>query len=364
MQIFNSLARGLVLASMALALSACDQPTTSQQAESPQAKAPKNEIEIVSLNGKTMGTTYHIKYLSNGNVSAPSQQAHEQIEAILKDVNAKMSTYIKDSELSLFNQNTQTNTPIEVSADLAKVVKEAIRLNKVTQGSLDVTVGPVVNLWGFGPEKRIDKQPTPEQIAERQAWVGIDKLSLSEEGGKSFLTKTVPQLYVDLSSIAKGFGVDQVADYLESLHVQNYMVEIGGEIRTKGKNAENKLWQIAIERPTFDGKQAAQQIIGLNNVAMATSGDYRNYFEQDGVRFSHEIDPKTGYPIQHALASITVLAPSSMTADGLSTGLFVLGEQKALAVAEHEKLPIFMIIKDGKGYRTEMSTEFKKLLEQ
>lgn len=362
MNIKQPLVRGFALAAMALALMACDKPNPSQQADTQQAMAAKNEI--VSLTGKTMGTTYHIKYSNNGEVSTAPQQAHEQIELILKDVNAKMSTYIKDSELSRFNQNTQINTPIEISADLAKVVKEAIRLNQVTQGALDITVGPVVNLWGFGPEKRVDKRPTSAQIAERQAWVGIDKLSLTEEGGKFFLAKAVPQLYVDLSSIAKGFGVDQVADYLESIRVQNYMVEIGGEIRAKGKNAEGKAWQIAIERPTLDGKQVAQQVIGLNNMAMATSGDYRNYFEQDGVRFSHEIDPHTGYPIQHALASITVLAPSSMTADGLSTGLFVLGEQKALAVAEQEKLPIFMIIKDSKGYRTEMSTEFKKLLEQ
>lgn len=364
MQMTKSFVRGFALAAMALALSACDQPTASQQANSPQTARLKHETEIVSLTGKTMGTTYHIKYASNGDVSIASQQAHEQIDAILKDVNAKMSTYMKDSELSRFNQNTETNAPIEISADLAKVVKEAIRLNQVTQGALDITVGPVVNLWGFGPEKRVEKQPTAEQIAERQAWVGIDKLSLTEEGGKFFLAKSVPQLYVDLSSIAKGFGVDQVADYLESINVQNYMVEIGGEIRAKGKNAENKPWQIAIERPTFDGKQAAQQIIGLENMAMATSGDYRNYFEQNGVRFSHEIDPKTGYPIQHALASITVLAPTSMSADGLSTGLFVLGEQKALEVAEQEKLPIFMIIKDGKGYRTDMSTAFKQFLAQ
>ena len=362
MQISHLFVRGLTFVAIALTLSACDQKVTSQQAETQQAVAAKNEI--VALSGKTMGTTYHIKYWGNNEVSITSQQAHEQIEVILKEVNAKMSTYIQDSEISRFNQNTQTNTPIEVSADFAHVVKEAMRLNQVTQGALDVTVGPVVNLWGFGPEKRVEKQPTQEQITERQAWVGIDKLSLTEESGKFFLAKAVPQLYVDLSSIAKGFGVDQVADYLESINVQNYMVEIGGEIRAKGKNAENKLWQIAIERPTFDGKQAAQQIIGLNNMAMATSGDYRNYFEQDGVRFSHEIDPKTGYPIQHALASITVLASSSMTADGLSTGLFVLGEEKALAVAERENLPIFMIIKDGKGYRTEMSSAFKQFLAQ
>ena len=350
-----------LFAAMTITLTACDKPQTP--VENTSLSTPKAE-QIVALAGKTMGSTYHIKYLEKNNFPASPKQVHEDIEKILVDVNAKMSTYIKTSELSQFNQNTQTQTPIEISSDLAKVIKEAIRLNKLTQGALDVTVGPVVNLWGFGPEKRIEKQPTEEQLAARQAWVGIDKLILTEKAGKFYLTKAIPELYVDLSSIAKGFGVDQVTDYLESLQIENYMVEIGGEIRAKGHNSEGKPWQIAIERPSFDGSQIAQQIIGIKDLAMATSGNYRNYFEQDGIRFSHEIDPHTGRPIQHALASITVLAPSSMTADGLSTGLFVLGEKKAIEIAEQENLAIFMIIKEGKGYRTEMSSAFKTLLEQ
>ncbi len=325
--------------------------------------ACKKDPEMISLSGKTMGTTYHVKYIDDGSVNENPQNTHKQIEAILKDVNAKMSTYIKDSELSRFNQNTQVNTSIEISQDLATVLAEAIRLNKVTEGSLDVTIGPIVNLWGFGPEKRPERQPTPEQLAERQAWVGIDKITLNLSGEKPTLSKSVPQVYIDLSSIAKGFGVDQVADKLEQLNVQHYMVEIGGEIRTKGKNAEGKSWRIAIEKPTMAGERAVESVIGLNNMAMATSGDYRIYFEENGKRFAHEIDPKTGYPIQHHLASITVLAPTSMTADGLSTGLFVLGEDKALEVAEKNDLAIYLIIKTDHGFETKMSSAFKKLTE-
>lgn len=323
----------------------------------------QKDPEVISLSGKTMGTTYHIKYIDDGSVSESSQKAHEQIDLILKDVNAKMSTYIKDSELSRFNQNTQVNTPIEISPDLAKVLAEAIRLNKVTEGALDVTVGPVVNLWGFGPEKRPERRPTEEQLAERQSWVGIDKITLDMSNSAPTLSKKLPQVYIDLSSIAKGFGVDQVAEKLEQLNVQNYMVEIGGEIRTKGKNVEGKPWQIAIEKPSMTGERAVENVIGLNNMAMATSGDYRIYFEENGQRFAHEIDPKTGYPIQHHLASITVLAPTSMTADGLSTGLFVLGEDKALEVAEKNDLAIYLIIKTDKGFETKMSSVFKKLTE-
>ncbi|MCW9715715.1 FAD:protein FMN transferase [Avibacterium sp. 21-594] len=325
--------------------------------------ACNKEPKQIAFEGKTMGTTYHIKYITEEG-SQSVTDTHEGIEHILKDVNDKMSTYIPTSELSRFNQNRQVNTPIEISADLAKVIGEAIRLNKVTQGALDVTVGPLVNLWGFGPEKRVEKAPSQQQLDERRAWVGIEKLKLSESAGKFYLEKTVPELYVDLSSIAKGFGVDQVADYLESLGIGNYMVEIGGEIRVKGNNSENKPWQIAIEKPTFDGSRSVEQVVGLHNLAMATSGDYRIYFEENGVRYSHEIDPQTGRPIQHHLASITVLAPSSMTADGLSTGLFVLGEAKALDIAEQQKLAVYLIIKTEKGFEVKMSSAFKQLINQ
>ncbi|OOF36895.1 FAD:protein FMN transferase [Rodentibacter heidelbergensis] len=323
----------------------------------------KKEAEVITLSGKTMGTTYHVKYIDDGTVSENSQKAHEQIEHILKDVNAKMSTYIQDSELSRFNQNTQVNTPIDISTDFAKVLAEAIRIHQLTEGALDVTIGPVVNLWGFGPEKRPERQPTAEQLSERQAWVGINKITLDMNGQTPTLSKAVPQVYIDLSSIAKGFGVDQVAEKLEQINVLNYMVEIGGEIRAKGKNAEGKPWQIAIEKPNMTGERAVDNVISLNNMAMATSGDYRIYFEENGKRFAHEIDPKTGYPIQHHLASITVFAPTTMTADGLSTGLFVLGEEKALEVAEKNNLAVYLIIKTEKGFETKMSSAFKKLME-
>ncbi|MCQ9122322.1 FAD:protein FMN transferase [Rodentibacter pneumotropicus] len=337
---------GLLVVAFACSLAAC-----------------KKDPEVISLSGKTMGTTYHVKYIDDGSVSENLQNTHEQIEYILKDVNAKMSTYIKDSELSRFNQNTQVNTPIEISADFAKVLAEAIRLHQITEGALDVTVGPVVNLWGFGPEKRPERQPTAEQLAERQAWVGLDKITLDMNGNIPTLSKSVPQVYIDLSSIAKGFGVDQVAEKLEQLNAQNYMVEIGGEIRAKGKNAEGKPWQIAIEKPNMTGERAVENVIGLNNMAMATSGDYRIYFEENGKRFAHEIDPKTGYPIQHHLASITVFSPTTMTADGLSTGLFVLGEEKALEVAEKNDIAIYLIIKTANGFETKISSSFKKLME-
>lgn len=322
------------------------------------------EPQTVRLAGKTMGTDYHITYVNDGSVSnLPSpKDVQAAIDARLREVNNQMSTYQKDSELSLFNKDKQVNTPIKISPEFARVVKEAIRLNKVTDGALDITVGPLVNLWGFGPEKRPIRTPTAAELQQRLAWTGINKLTFSEQDGQATLSKSIPQLYVDSSSIAKGFGVDYVAEYLSSLGLNNYLVEIGGEVRTHGVNIKGNPWQIAIEKPEFDGSRAVEQIVGLTNMAMATSGNYRNYFEENGIRYTHEINPKTGMTIQHHLASISVLSPSCMTADGLATGLFVLGEKKALELAERDNLAIYMIVKTDKGFVTRTSSAFDKLL--
>lgn len=325
--------------------------------------ACKKAPEQIALEGKTMGTTYHIKYINNGKVkNLPSGEAvQKQLDELLKQVNNEMSTYQKDSQISQFNQMKEAGKPFAVSADFAKVVEEAIRLNGITEQALDITVGPLVNLWGFGPDKRLNKVPTAEQIAEKAEAVGIDKLLLDNQQ----LIKKHPDLYIDLSSIAKGFGVDKLADYLESLGLDNYLVEIGGEIRGKGKNLQGKDWQIAIEKPEFEQGKSSQIVVPLHNLGMATSGNYRNYFEDEqGNRFSHIIDPQQLRPISHNLASITVFAPSTMTADGLSTGLFVLGAEKALEVAEKENLAVFMIIKNGQYFETRASNAFEQLIKQ
>ncbi len=332
--------------------------------------ACKPEPKQIAFEGKTMGTTYHIKYIDDGSVKnlPKAEEVQAQLDQLLKTVNDEMSTYQKDSQITQFNQSREVNVPFSVSTDFAKVVEEAIRLNKVTEGALDVTVGPLVNLWGFGPDKRLNKVPSAEQIAERAARVGIEKISVAfgdndRKNGKGLLTKKVPELYLDLSAIAKGFGVDKLAEHLEKLGLANYLVEIGGELRGKGNNLQGQAWKIAIEQPTFAQGQAAQITVPLHNLGMATSGNYRNYFEDEqGNRLSHIIDPKALAPVRHNLASITVLAPTTMTADGLSTGLFVLGAEKALEVAEREKLPVFLIIKNGETFETQMSSEFKKLI--
>ncbi len=331
--------------------------------------ACNKEPQQVSFEGKTMGTTYHIKYIDDGSLKnlAKPEEIKQQIESLLKIVNNEMSTYQKNSQISEFNNSRQVDSPFSVSKDFALVVEEAIRLNKVTDGALDVTVGPLVNLWGFGPDKRLNKEPTAEQIAEKAKSVGIEKILVTLESGadKGLLIKKEPELYLDLSSIAKGFGVDKLSEHLEKLGLQNYLVEIGGELRGKGNNLQGKPWRIAIEKPELVQGTTSQITVPLHNLGMATSGNYRNYFEDEqGNRLSHIIDPKTLRPISHNLASITVFSPTTMTADGLSTGLYVLGAEKALDIAERENLAIFLIIKKGQGYETKMSSAFEKLINQ
>ncbi|MDE9429968.1 FAD:protein FMN transferase [Xenorhabdus bovienii] len=316
--------------------------------------------EQQNLSGQTMGTYYSVKYVADSSIPSP-ENLQKEIDRLLEEVNDQMSTYRPNSELSRFNQSREVNTPFLVSAATAKVVKEAIRINQLTDGALDVTVGPLVNLWGFGPEGRITKAPTDEELAMRRAWTGIDKLSV--EGNS--LIKSIPELYVDLSSIAKGYGVDVVAEYLASQNIKNYMVDIGGEVRTLGNNGKGAPWRIAIEKPSESGiEQRAQEIIEPGRMSIATSGDYRNYFEQNGVRYSHTINPKTSRPITHNLVSITVIAPTCMSADGFSTGLDVLGPDKGMEVAEKLKIPVFMVVKTQDGFEERYSSAFKPYIQQ
>ncbi|NOH63597.1 FAD:protein FMN transferase [Vibrio sp. RE88] len=312
-------------------------------------------VEQIHLSGPTMGTTYNIKYIESEGIPSP-EALQKEVDRLLEEVNDQMSTYRKDSELSRFNQN-QTSTPFEVSPQTATVVKEAIRLNGLTLGALDVTVGPLVNLWGFGPEARPEVVPTDEELAARKANTGIQHLTV--EGNQ--LTKDIPNLYVDLSTIAKGWGVDVVADYIQSQGIQNYMVEVGGEMRLKGINREGVKWRIAIEKPSTD-ERAVQEIIEPGDMAVATSGDYRIYFERDGVRYSHIINPKTGKPIRHKVVSVTVLDKSSMTADGLATGLMVLGEEQGMKIANENNIPVFMIVKTEDGFKEMASEAYKPFM--
>ncbi|RHW75195.1 FAD:protein FMN transferase [Colwellia sp. RSH04] len=318
----------------------------------PSNKSGKAEI---LLQGRTMGTTYNVKVVSTLE-HVKSINLQQQIDDALKQVNQEMSTYIPSSEISQFNQSRTTEERV-ISEGFSRVLAESLRLGEMSHGKLDITVGPLVNLWGFGPEFRPEKVPSAALIAQTKAQTGLDNLSLT--GNK--LAKAKPELAVDLSTIAKGYGVDVVAELIEANGFTNYLVEIGGELRLKGVKSTGELWVVAIEKPITTERSVQQFIVPKDN-AMATSGDYRNYFEEDGVRFSHIIDPDTGKPIKHNLVSVTVIHPSSMTADGLSTLLMVLGEEDGLAFAEKHQLAAYFISKSEHGFTEQFTVKFKQYL--
>ncbi|PSU86366.1 FAD:protein FMN transferase ApbE [Photobacterium phosphoreum] len=313
----------------------------------------------ITINGSTMGTYYSIKIIDQDGLPT-AKVIQQEIDRRLELVNDQMSTYRPNSELSLFNQ-APANKPFPVSAATAKVITEALRISNVSNGAYDVTVGPVVNLWSFGPEARPESIPTDKEVATRLSEVGYQHLQVLA-GNK--LVKDEAKLYVDLSSIAKGYGVDVVADYLkDDLHVKNFMVDIGGELRLQGKNKADILWRIAVEKPV-ENERAVQEILQAGDMAIATSGDYRNYFDENGVRYSHLINPKTGRPIENHVVSVTVIAPSCMTADAYATTFSVMGENESIALANQENIPVMLIVKTKDGFVEYKSNTFEQYVDK
>jgi len=318
----------------------------------------------VLLQGLTMGTVaYSVKLIVkpedsivNGQQKFNRGGVHAEIETILKQLNQDMSNWIPDSELSRFNSSTSLE-PMEISSGLSRVIAESLRLGALSNGKLDVTVGPLVNLWGFGPEQRPERVPTDEELAVAKARVGLQHLSLS--GNQ--LTKAIPNLYIDLSTIAKGYAVDLLAEAMERRGINNYLVEVGGEMRVKGFKHTGELWAVAIEKPISEERLVHQVIVPKDN-ALATSGDYRKYFEAEGQRFSHIIDPDTGKPINHKIVSVTVIHPSSMTADGLSTSMMLMGEDKAYDFAMKNDIAAYIISKTDNGFKEQITVKFMPYL--
>jgi thiamine biosynthesis lipoprotein len=305
--------------------------------------------------GETEGTTFHIK-ASKLPANVTIAQLQTEIRTLLDKIDGQMSTYKKDSELSRFNQNQSTDWQ-PVSLELFTVIKEAQKISELSNGAFDITVGGLVNIWGFGPDPMKFVAPPDALIKEKQTKVGYKHLTLQEK--PLAIKKSIPDMYVDLSAIAKGYAVDQVGLLLEQNKVTDYMVEIGGEVRVKGKNIENQPWQIAIEKP-MPNKIMVERILSLTDTGMATSGDYRNFFEVDGVRFSHTIDPRTGRPISHKLASISILNPTTMEADALATAINVLGPVEGYNLAETHKIPALFIIKTTGGFEEKATSTFPK----
>ena len=319
------------------------------------------KVRMGELAGETMGTTYSVKVVTEGWAFGSGQQQalQAEVDACLEDVDRRMSTYRPDSELSRFNQHGD-GTPFQFSDETFHVVQRSMEISALTGGAFDITVGPIVNAYGFGPESRPIEPPSDEKLAELRKRVGYHLVRLDS------LTHTArkmrPDVYCDLSAIAKGYGVDRVAGLLDGKGIANYMVEVGGEVRVRGRNPDGRPWQIAIEKP-MDRGRALHRVMGLIDKAISTSGDYRNCYMAGGARISHEIDPRTGHAIHSNLASVSVVHDDCETADALATAFMVLGPDGGYNYAEQKGIAALFLVRQPDGAFLERTTTAFKALE-
>ncbi|PRY26684.1 thiamine biosynthesis lipoprotein [Aliiruegeria haliotis] len=322
----------------------------------------EDEPIVLRLSGETMGTTYNVVA-----VDVPEEVTETElsvaVEETLARVNSSMSNWDKDSEVSRFNRDSGTE-PFEVSAEFAHVMAAANEVHALSEGKFDVTLFPLIELWGFGAKK--PGEPIPSDAEIEAALENVGQADLVTLDGQ-MLQKAAEPVSVNLSAIAKGYGNDAVAETLRGFGIERYLVEIGGDLVATGQNDKGEPWKIGIETPDA-GSTAVEMILPVSDLGMATSGDYRNFFEEDGVRYSHLIDPTTGRPITHRATSVTVLAENGMMADALATAMMVLGEVDGMRVAEANDLAVFFISRAEAGadedYVKTSSPAFEKLREK
>jgi len=291
------------------------------------------------ISGPTMGTSFNVKVVTDDQTEAHRERLTQLVREVLDGVDEHMSTYRPESEIEQFNRGD--TEPFAASEDLLEVVAEAQRVARITGGAFDITVGPLVDIWGFGPPGATET-PEDETLRELVATTGFEQLEVDVEGGT--LRKARADCRIDLSAIAKGYAADRVSAVLAQKGLPSHMVEVGGEVCARGINGSGQVWRIGIERPTAAGR-SVQFVVPLADHSLATSGDYRNFVERDGVRISHTIDPRTGRPISHNLASVSVIHASCMTADGLATALSVLGPDEGFELAERQDIPAYFLVR-------------------
>jgi thiamine biosynthesis lipoprotein len=278
------------------------------------------------IQGRTMGTTYHVKVVTGSFQGVSGLK--EKIEKRLAEINQSMSTYISDSEISRFNTMRQVGAKFKITDDFYQVMRVAENIYRLSEGAWDGTVNPLVDLWGFGRRGSKDVIPSKKEILSLLASVRFDYVQIVEPG---FLSKKRALVTLDLSSIAKGYGVDALAKLIGNQGFKNYLVEIGGEVFAAGVRKDGKRWRVGINNPRKDAAvNEVYQVVDLQNRAFATSGDYRNFFEFNGIRYSHVINPKTGYPVSNGVVSVSIIAGDCTFADGLATAIMVMGHQKGL----------------------------------
>jgi len=334
--------RSFTLCIVLLALSACDNA-------SPQ----------LDLQGSALGTSFVVSVVGFPE-DLNAETVRQDILDVLGSLDELASTWRDDSELSAFNTASSIDW-IAVSAPLCDLLERSLDISRITGGAFDPTVGPLVNLWGFGPPGQVTEPPTDADIVAAQHRVGFKLLEV--DCSEQLVRKDVPDLYVDLSGWAKGHAVDQVAGLLDSRGIENYMVEIGGELRIRGYNRHGNRWAIGIEAPSTS-ERVPHAVVHITDTSVATSGDYRNYFEHNGQRYSHTIDPRTGRPVTHSLAAVTVVDASAAFADAMATALLVLGPDDGPALARQRGVAAYFLVRNTSSIREITTPEFDKLSAQ
>jgi thiamine biosynthesis lipoprotein len=296
--------------------------------------------------GRTMGTTYHIQVVTDA--ADRVNGLKEEIDARLEDLNRVFSTYIKDSEISRFNALSKTGQKFRISDDFMQVMKVGHKIHRLSEGAWDATVSPLVDLWGFGPKQRQPRKPPATDVKTRMQNIGFDRIQILEP---HFLVKNLATVTLDLNSIAKGFAVDQISALIAAAGHKNYLVEIGGEVYAAGVRADGKKWRVGINRPRKDAAfNEVYKAVSIDNQAFATSGDYRNFFEIDGVRYSHVIDPRSGYPVSNGVISVSIIADNCTLADSLATAVMVMGVKKGMELVNRlDHVECFMVVEKSDG---------------
>jgi thiamine biosynthesis lipoprotein len=306
--------------------------------------------EGLALSGETMGTSYavNITRIPSGSSRGAIQNA---IDTELSAVNSVASTYDNSSEISRFNRQKTTDW-MPATPSLHELLETALNISEMSGGAFDITAAPLINAWGFGPNGRQAERPDQKTI---QALLGhVDYRKIKLRGPPYEVRKLDSQVTIDLSAIAKGYGVDRIAAKLIGLGVEDFLIEIGGEIRAQGTRDDRNPWRIGVEKPVA-GERAVERVIALTHAAIATSGDYRNFYTLDGRRYSHVIDPRTGNPVRHELALVSVIADSAMTADAWATALLALGPEDGYSLAHANGIAALFTVRNGPEF-TERTT--------
>ena len=320
------------------------------------ATQPRRTIEF---HGPTMGATFSVKVVTRQHELDGERfgEVDRALRASLDRINRLMSTWDPDSELSRFNRSASVE-PFRVSLETFEVLRWSVDMAALTGGALDVTVGPLVDAWGFGPGGPGNRLPSDEEIARLREATGTRQLELNPAA--LTVRKTRPEVRCDLSAVAPGYAADRLWTELAGRGFTDFLVDVGGELRTRGRNDIGEAWEIAIDRPQAQG-DAIQRLVPISNLAIATSGDYRRYREVDGKRFSHILDPRTGRPVAHRLASVTVIDELAVRADGLATALMVLGSDEGMALAEKLGLAALFIERTNDGFSERATQRFEEI---